>query len=125
LVVVANDPALNHRPKPLDRVGVDCTNDVVASALADDLVREGAAEEPIAGVFIRIEQADLVRHGLMHEAVQGRGIGIFDHAGHGIALAVDGTNNGRLTGADPSRSAAALVAVPTGTTRTPNTQSRR
>src|SRR5437879_4419514 len=70
LVTGANNAALEDAPEPFNRVGVNGTNHIVLAALANDLVRIGAAQQPVAGMFVGREQGDLVRHGLMHKAVK-------------------------------------------------------
>ena len=109
LVIGADNTALKNAPKTFNRVGVDRADNVITAALADDLVRVGAIKETIAGMFIGREQANLVRHSLMHEAIKRLGIGVVDHSQHHIALAADGADHGRFARADAARTAIAFV----------------
>jgi hypothetical protein len=88
LVIDADNTALQDAPKALNRIGVYRADNVIAAALADNLLRVGT-KEAIAGVFIGREQADLVRHGLIHEGVKRLGVRVVDHAQDNVALAAD------------------------------------
>ena len=48
LVVAANDAALEDAPEALNRIGMDCADNVLPSAVIDNAVRVGVAK-----IFIR------------------------------------------------------------------------
>jgi len=87
LVIVANDAALDERPKALNRVRVNRAHNVIFRALANDLMRKGAAQETIAAMLIGIEQTDPVGYRFVHKAIQCRSIGVGDDARHDVAFA--------------------------------------
>jgi hypothetical protein len=109
LVIGADNAALQDAPEALNRVGMDRAHNVVTAALANDLVRIGAAQEAITGMFVGREQADLVRYGFMNESVQSLGVRRVDHPQHHVALAADSADHGSFPGANAARTAVALV----------------
>ena len=119
VVISANDAALQDRPEALNRVRVDRADNVFASAMPNDAMREFAMQMPVAAMLVGGDQADLGRDSLADEAVQGVRIGASDDASHDIALALHGTDHGSLAlrairagRATSPTGAAALVLVP-------------
>jgi hypothetical protein len=111
LVIGADNAALEDAPEAFNRVGVDRTDNVIAAALADDMMRKVTTKKPIAGMFIRAEQADLVRHSFMNEAVKRARIGAVDHSQHHVSLAADSADHWRLAGTLAAARAIAFVLV--------------
>ena len=86
----ANDPALNDRPKALNRVGVYRSNYVLLCGVVDSDVRIAPlAEAVVANPLIGAEQANLVRDGFADESFQRGGSDVGDNASHDVALAAD------------------------------------
>jgi hypothetical protein len=108
LVVAANDPALEDAPKALNRVGVDCADDVFASGMLDDLMWINLLDVPVAGPFVGHKQADPIGNGVHHELGENFGANRADDARHNAALAADCPDN-----RDFARTKAAATAVPT------------
>lgn len=67
LVVAAHDPAFQDRPEALNRIGVDCANDVLSSGMIDNTVRMFFAEIFIDVVGVCAEQANFVGNGFLHK----------------------------------------------------------
>jgi hypothetical protein len=109
LVVAAHHAALQDRPEAFDGIGVNCADNIITAALADNLMREGIAKKPISGMFVGCQQANLCGDSFAHKAVQRECVGIVDHAQNDIALAANRTDYGVLARTDPASAAPALV----------------
>jgi hypothetical protein len=57
LVIGPNNAPLEDRPEALDRIGVDCSNYVLAKGVIDGLVRETTLQTAIARVGVGAEKA--------------------------------------------------------------------
>jgi hypothetical protein len=106
LVERANDAALKDRPEALNRVGVNCADDVLPPAVVNGRVRKFLAEMLIAHPLVGTEQADLMRHGFAHKGFKGSGLDVGDDAGDNIALAANCPDDGDFARADAAGSAA-------------------
>ena len=116
LVVAAHDAALEQAPEAFDGVGVNRADDVFASGVIHDAMRELAVERIVAAILVGAEQADFVRHGSANEADQCFAVDLADHASDHVALAAhcaDHRNlSDRATPASRTRTAgAATVAL--------------
>src|ERR1700691_4016798 len=58
LVIAAHDAAFNQRPETLNRIGVNCTDYMLADAVIDNAVIVAVAEAIIGWVGVSAEQAD-------------------------------------------------------------------
>jgi hypothetical protein len=112
LVERADHAALEDRPKAFNRVGVDCTDDVLALSVVDDAKRVVLGKVLVASPLVRAEQAHLVRNNFVDEAGESRGPDVFDDAADGIALATDSANDGDFARANTARSAASAALIP-------------
>jgi len=116
LVISADDAALEDRPETLNRVGVDCTHDVLALGVIDLLMgAEGYVHVGIACGLVSAEQADLVRDHFEQEDPQGLFLDVLDYSRDHIAVALQSPGNGRHAGSraatTPTLSATALAFV--------------
>src|ERR1039458_1984455 len=89
--------ALDDGPKAFNGVGMDIPVNVLALAVVNHSVREILVEVLVAFVVVGRDQANLGRYRLPHEAIEGFGIGLVDHAGDHIALALDCAYNNGLS----------------------------
>src|SRR6185437_10082276 len=112
LMECADDAALDDRPEAFNRVGVDCTNDVFAFRMLDDLVRVQLLDVVIANPFIGHEKADLARHGIHHEFGEHFAADRINGARHDVALAADSANHRGFARAKAATSGTA-TALPT------------
>ena len=109
VVMNADDGALQHGPEALNRIRVDCADDILAGRVPHELMREHIAEHPITRVFVGREQANFGRDGLANKAVESLGIGVRDDAGDNVALARYGSDDWRLARSGPAAHAVALI----------------
>lgn len=109
LVEGADDATLKDRPEPFNRVRVDRTDDVLPRTVANELVREVLGEVPVAGMFVGGEKAHLVRNSLANEAIERGGIGVLNHAGDDVALALHGSDNDELVRSLTANAVAFLI----------------
>jgi hypothetical protein len=112
LVERADDPALEDRPKALNRLGVDSADNVLMLGVVNCGVRIGLIEALVANPLIGAEQANLFRYSLVDERDQGRGADVIDDAGDDVALAADSASNNRFSGSGRTGLAVALVPMP-------------
>src|SRR6266849_17914 len=118
VVVRADDPALEECPEAIEVRGVDVPAHVLAREMAHGLVRVAeSAEMLVPHVLVRGDELHLVADGLLHEALQRRGVHMFNHLADHVTLAGDRTDDGRLvdvagpTLSLPAAPGAAAVAI--------------
>jgi hypothetical protein len=109
LMVSSDDTALQDRPEALNRVRVDCANDVLANGVVNGLVRETALQAATSGVSIGAKKANPVRHGFADESFKRLSICVLDNASNDITLAFDCADNCGLAGISSASLAAFLV----------------
>jgi hypothetical protein len=109
LVEAAHDAALQQRPKAVDGLRVNDAIDVLLFGMPHDAMREFLAQVSIARMFVGRDQADLFRHGHVHESFERLGIGAVDDARHNVALAADSADDRRLAGTFTAASAVPLI----------------
>jgi hypothetical protein len=83
-VECADNAALEDRPETLNRVGMDCSYDVLAFGVINDAVRIFLAELSVPAPLIGAEQTDLVRDGFADEGGESGGLYVRDHTGDHI-----------------------------------------
>lgn len=91
------DTALQDRPEAFNRVGVDRTDDIAASAMVHGAVRI-VSDIVVGETFIRRQQADFVRNHLADEALGGLARDALENARNHVALALYSADDGRLVG---------------------------
>src|SRR5579883_1610425 len=82
LVIGSDNAAFKDRPKALNRVGVDGTNDVFALRVLDNLVRIQLLDMVVADPFVGHEQADFARYGIHDELGEDFAAHRVDYARH-------------------------------------------
>ena len=112
LVEGSNHAALDERPEPLNRLGMNGTNDILTACVVNSLVRKLFIEAPVANPLVGAKQADLGRDGLSDKLSKGRSANILDNSRHDIALAADSASDSGLARADAASSAAAPALIP-------------
>jgi hypothetical protein len=108
----ADDPALHQRPEALNRVGVNCADNVFLVSMAHESVREFLAKLPVAAVIVGGDKADLVGYGFENKTLQCVLVAIFDDAGDNLTLALDCADDGRFAGTSAAGAAVALIPMP-------------
>ena len=93
LVVGADNPALEDRPKSFDGVRVDGTYHILPATMPNILMWEVRPKVAIAGMLVRGQKAHLVGNGGADEAVKSCGIRPFNHASNGVPFALNGAND--------------------------------
>lgn len=111
LMKATDDAALNDGPEAFDRLGVDCTDDILLFCMVNNGVRIFLAQMLIAYPLVGAKQADLVRDGLMHECFKSSGAHIIDDTSDYIALAPDSANNRDFTRANAAGTATSTTLV--------------
>src|SRR5260370_38075227 len=71
---------LDERPETVDRLSVNCADDVLFFGVVDGFVRIVIFQAPVALPFIAANQADLGRNGLIDERRERVGFGVVDNA---------------------------------------------
>jgi hypothetical protein len=94
LVITAHDAALNQRPKALNRIGMNCANDVLTSLMVHSAMRIFAAKMVVDLVSVGAKQADFFGNGLSHEFVDCRAVDTQYNARNDVALSLDCTDDG-------------------------------
>jgi hypothetical protein len=75
----ADNATLEDRPEALNRVGVNCADNIFVRGVIDDFVlRENLIEMLVADPMIGNQEADLVRDGLAHEFGERLGADVFN-----------------------------------------------
>jgi hypothetical protein len=115
LVERADHAALEDRPKSLNRVRVDSTDDVLLAVMVNGAVRVCLAQFSIAVPCVGCEQANFVGTNLVHKLDCGIGGHAFQNAGDHIALALNGADDWRLAGSSAASHAMVfLIPMPIG-----------
>jgi hypothetical protein len=107
LVEAAHDAALEEAPEALNGVCVDRAYYVLLCLVIHGAVLREALHGLVAAVLIGREQADLIRHGFVDEALERVLRGPGEHAGDNVPLALNRADDGRL-----AARATAFVVVP-------------
>lgn len=95
LVIAANDAALEDAPKALNRVRMNCADHITAGGVERAPVV--VFIKPIVDfAFVGRQQANLVGNNLTHKSVCIFFADELQNAGHYVALALNGTNDGGL-----------------------------
>ncbi len=94
-VEAADDAALEDRPEAFNRIGVDCSDDILPSGMVYCAVLE-AGQGLVDLALVGREQADLVRDNLTDEALRGFLGDVSEDAGHHSSLAADRADNRSL-----------------------------
>jgi hypothetical protein len=108
----ADNAALENRPKALDGLSVDCTDDVLPSGVINDAMRIFAVKPLVTTPLIRAKQADFVRDGFADEGGESIRIDVGNHARNHIALTADGAGDWSFAGPDAASSAAPAAFIP-------------
>jgi hypothetical protein len=112
LVERADHASLEDRPKALNRVGVNRTDDIFASGVVDDGVGVVVSKVLVADPLVRAEQANLVRDGFMHKGGEGRGADVGDYTSNHVAFAANSARDGRLARANAASAVTAAAIMP-------------
>ena len=112
LMISSNNATFQNRPEALNRIGVNCSNDMLANGVINELVREAMLQPHIAGVSISAEKANAVRDGFPNESFKRLPIGVLDNASNYVALALDCPDNGGFARITTPTLAAFLVPMP-------------
>jgi hypothetical protein len=98
LVVAAHDAALDQRPERFNRIGVRCSNYILALAVPDHAMIVIATKQPIAAVLVGREQlhAGPIRN-LTNETIERGRIGVLDHLADHVALTTDRADDGNFS----------------------------
>ena len=112
LVIGSDNATLQDGPEALNRIGVNCANDMLTGGVVNGLMRETAIQPLTAGICVGAEKADAVRYGLPHEVFESKAVCAFDHAGDDIALALDRAHYRSLAGVSAPALTAFLVPMP-------------
>lgn len=115
LVIAADDPAFEQRPKTFNRVRMNCADDILAFGVIDRLVRINLVQAVIRVELVGNQKAHFVRNGLLHECDKVLCVHVIDDAGDHVALARYRAGNRRFLGcaterARPRRTFARLAA---------------
>jgi hypothetical protein len=111
-VETADNASLEDRPKALDGLSVNCSDDILAFGVVNDAMRIFAVKTLVATPLIRAKQADFVRDGFADERGESVGSDIRDHARNHISLAADDADDRRFAGTDAAGSPAATAFIP-------------
>jgi hypothetical protein len=84
----ADDAALEDRPKALNRVGVNSTNNILMSVVIDRTVRVFSQIIAVSGPSVGCQQTDFVRDGLAHKIEYILRRDLIQNAGNHIAFAL-------------------------------------
>ena len=106
---VPDNAALEDRPKPLNRIRVDRSDNILTLGVIDDTMGIFPVEFVVAGPCVGARQADFLGYRAFHKGGKRPAIDRVDDARHDITLALDGSDDWRFAGADAA-SPAALAA---------------
>jgi len=110
LVERADNAALEDRPEALNRIRVDCADNVFMFGVSDESVlRIFTLQGVIGAQVVGREQANFVGNGLAHEAGQRVTIKAINDPRHHVAAPLDRADHGSLTGAGAASAAITLV----------------
>jgi hypothetical protein len=110
----ADYAAFENRPKTLDRISMNCADDILATGVVDDAMRKFLIQLAIPNPLIGAEQTNLLRHSATYESCERASVNAADHAGNYLALALYSADNRRLARSDSTSPAAhaALIDMP-------------
>ncbi len=109
LVIGAHDTTLKQRPKTINRLSVDRSNNIFTIGVPNDAVRIFFAERVIGPRVIRGDQTDFVGNGFADETEQRFTVAMFDYTSDDIAFALHCTDDGDFTGAGAAGASTPLV----------------
>jgi hypothetical protein len=112
LVVCPDDSTLQDRPKALNRVRVDCADNVLTDAVVNDAVGEAVMQPIVSRPGIGAEQADASGNGLADKPLKHGTAGVLNHARNDVALTADCTDYGSLARIAPPANANLFVPMP-------------
>jgi hypothetical protein len=110
LVEGTDDPALQQRPKTLNRLGVDRADNVLFVRVPDHAMRVLHLQPAIADPLVSDQQIHLVGNDLAHEAFEGCGIDAIDDAGDDLAAPADRADDRLLARSQAAATGAAALA---------------
>jgi hypothetical protein len=98
VMVGADNPALQQRPKALNRICVNQAANVLAFTMPDHLVRIAlpALQILVAGMLVGRDQFNFLADGFSYEAAHRRHISVLDHLADHVTLAADRANDRNL-----------------------------
>jgi hypothetical protein len=111
-VVGASYATLEDRPEALNRIGLNCANDMLADGVVYRLMRKAMLQPHIAGVSIGAEKAHAVRYRFSHESLKRVSICALDNASDHVSLTLNSANDCRLAGNDRWRAAIGSKILP-------------
>jgi hypothetical protein len=88
-MITAYDPALKQRPESLDGICVSASDHVLTGAMPYHPMIHVAAQEPVAAMLVGRNELHALAHGLAHETIESRGIGVLNHSRYDHSLASD------------------------------------
>jgi hypothetical protein len=112
LAVSADDAALQNRPEALNRVRVNCANDMLADAVVNDAMLEAMVKPIVSCPSIGAEKADAGGNGLSDKPFKDGAAGVLDDARNDVALTADCADYGSFAGIAPPAHADFLVPMP-------------
>jgi hypothetical protein len=89
----ADHAALEYRPKALNGLSVDCTDDILPFGMINDAMRIFAVEPLVTWPLIGAKQTDFVGDSFADKRRESVRSDIRDHAGDDIALAADSADD--------------------------------
>ncbi len=110
LVEASDDPAFEDGPKALNRVRVDCANNILSYAVIDGAVRI-IGQPVIDAALIGREQTDLMRNGFTNESFGGLFGDVLQDASDNASFAADRANDRGFTANAADNTALAAVLV--------------
>jgi hypothetical protein len=110
-VIAADDSAFEETPESFDAVCVSGADDVLASTVPDDAMRQRISEQPVSRMFVGRDQLHVLGNGLPHESVQCRGIGVLDNFRDDHSLAADRADDGDFAFSAGQRGLLAVLRV--------------
>src|SRR5260221_7624029 len=110
LVEGADDAALQQRPKPFNRLRVDCADNVLFVRVPNDAMRVFLIQPAVANPLVSDQQVHLVGNDLPHETFEGRGIDAIDDAGDDLAAPADRADDRLFAGTETAATRAAPLA---------------
>ena len=105
----SDNAALQDRPEALNRISVNCTDNVLANGMVDRLMIEPMLEPQVAGISIRAKQANAIRYRFANESLKRLSIGVLNDASDDVALVLDRADNCRLASVSSPPRATFLV----------------
>jgi hypothetical protein len=107
----ADNAALEDRPEALNRIRVNCADNVLFAVVVHHAVRICLVQSLVAAPRIRRQQADFVGNNFLYESNGAFRGYAFQNAGDDVTLALDRAKDGRLAGSG-SASHAVVTLIP-------------